>query len=117
MVEIKAKTHLIVIDVHNEYYIQWNGKIANTKPKFKDNKPIFIIVGGNGRTEVATVDMEYIKKCAKLMSKPRGRGAISSDTVRIFIKEENGEETLLGRLIHNRVKQFAPMYDTVGYTK
>lgn len=115
MVEVKAKTHLIVTDVHNEFYIEWTGKIADTNPKFKDGKPIFVVIGGEGRMEVNTTDMKRIEKCAKLMAHPRGRGAVSTDKVRIFIKEVDGKETLIGSLTHNRVKQYAPMYDVIGY--
>lgn len=118
MREIKAKTHLIVTDVHDEYYIDWCGKIADTKPKFQNGKPIFIIVGSkgsNGRIEVNTTDIKYIERCAKSLTIPRGRGAVTSDNVRIFIKEESGKEKLIGIVTHSRVKSFAPMYDMVGY--
>ena len=32
MQEVMLKTHLIVTDVHEEYFVDWCGKIANTKP-------------------------------------------------------------------------------------
>lgn len=35
MAEVLVKTHLIVTDVHEEYNINWCGKIINTKPKIK----------------------------------------------------------------------------------
>lgn len=115
MDEIKIKSHLICTDVHEEYFINWCGKLINTNPKFKNGKPIFIIVGGNGRTEVNTADMAYIEKCAKAMTKPKGRAAITTDTSRIYIKEVDGKETLMGILTHNHVKSYAPMYDKVGF--
>lgn len=118
MEERLVKTHLIITDVHEEYYIDWCGKIADTKPKFQNGKPIFIIVGSkgsNGRMELNTLDIKYVEKCAKSMTIPRGRGAVTSDSTRIFIKEENGKEKLIGIVTHSRVKTFAPMYDFVGY--
>ena len=115
MEEVLIKSHLIVTDIHSEYHIDWCGRIIDTKPQFKNGKPIFVIVGGNGRMELNTTDMTRVEKCAKLCTKPRGRSAVSTDTARIFIKEEDDSETLLGVVTHNRVKTFAPMYDKVGY--
>ena len=40
MEEVMLKTHLIITDIHNEYHIKWCGKIKDTKPKFKNGKPI-----------------------------------------------------------------------------
>lgn len=115
MEEVLIKSHLIVTDVHDEYHINWCGKIVDTKPKFKNDKPIFIIVGGNGRMELNTTDMARIEKCAKLCTQPKGRSAITTDIARIYIVEENDNEKLMGVLTHNHVKTFAPMYDRVGW--
>ena len=41
MEEVSIKTHLIVTEIHEEYHIDWCGKIMNANPKFKNNKPIF----------------------------------------------------------------------------
>lgn len=49
MQEVMLKTHLIVTDVHEEYFIEWTGSIANAKPKLKNNLPIFIIISPQGR--------------------------------------------------------------------
>lgn len=119
MEEVRIKTHLIITDIHNEYHIDWCGKIANTNPKFKNGKPVFIIVGskGNGRMEVNTTSMKEVEKCAKLMTNPRGRGSVTTDICRIFIKEENGKETLMGILTQNNIKSYAPMYDKVGFER
>ena len=111
MQEVMLKTHLIVTDVHEEYHIDWCGKIANTKPLFKDNKPIFIIIGSESRMELNTIDFKQIEECAKSMTHPRGRQAITTDIARIYIKEENGKETFLGEVIHNHVKKYQQMYD------
>ena len=115
MEEVLIKSHLIVTDVHDEYHIRWIGKILDAKPQFKNGKPIFIIVGGDGRMEINTTDMARVEKCAKMCTRPRGRSAVTTDTARIFIKEVDDNEKLVGILTHNHVKTFAPMYDKVGY--
>ena len=115
MEEVSIKTHLIVTDIHEEYHIDWCGKIMDANPKFKNNKPIFIIVGSQSRIELNTADMKKIEKCAKTMTNPKGRSGITTDTARIFIKENDGNEKLIGSLTHNHIKQYAPMYDKVGY--
>ena len=113
--ERMIKSHLIVTDVHNEYHIQWLGRMLDCKPQFKNGKPIFVVTGGGGRMELNTTDMARIEHCAKLCTQPRGRSATTTDTARIYIVEEDDNEKLLGILTHNHVKTFAPMYDAVGY--
>lgn len=115
MQEVMIKSHLIVTDVHEEYDINWCGRIVDAKPKFENGKPIFVVVGGRSRMELNTTDMARIEKCAKLCTRPRGRQAVTKDTARIFIVEEDGNEKLLGILTHKHVKTFAPMYDAVGW--
>lgn len=116
MREVAIKSHLIVQSIHDEYHMSWQGKIINTKPKFKDNKLMFAIVGGKGRMEINTLDMQEVERCAKLMTLPRGREAVTSDTARVYIIEEDDRETLMGLMTHNHVKKYAPMYDKVGYS-
>ena len=77
-----------VTDVHEEYNINWCGKIINTKPKIKNGKPIFAVIGSRGRIELNTTDMQRVEKCAKLLTAPKGRQAITSDTAHIYIIEE-----------------------------
>lgn len=115
MEEVFVKTHLIVTDVHEEYHIHWCGKILESKPKIINGKPIFIIVGSTGRMELNTADMTRIEKCAKLLTYPRGRASVTSDTARIYIQEVDNNEKLMGILTHNHIKEFAPMFDAVGY--
>ena len=115
MGEVKIFSHLIVRDVHEEYSIRWMGRMLDTKPQLKNGKPIFIIVGGGGRMELNTTDMARIEKCAKMCTQPRGRSAVTTDTARIYILEEDDNEKLMGVLTHDHVKEFAPMYDSVGY--
>lgn len=113
MEERLIKTHLIVTDIENNYYIKWIKTMRETRPMFQNNKFVFIVVGGNGRMEVNTNDMTRVEKCAKLVSYPKGRTAVTSDIVNILIKQEDESEVLIGQLIHNRVKTFAPMFDKV----
>ena len=114
MQEIKIKTHLIINSIHNEYHMNWCGKIFDAKPLLNENGlPIFVIVGSEGRVEVSTLNMNYLEDCAKRLTNPRGRSAISYDSAHIYIKEINGAEKLMGVLSHRRVKTFAPMYDRV----
>lgn len=113
--EVSIKTHLIVKNVYDEYDIRWCGSIVNTKPKFKNGKLVFAIVGGGYRTEINTTDMTEVERCAKRTTAPKGRGAISTDSARIFIVEEDDNEKLLGILTHNRIKEFGQMYDKVLY--
>ena len=114
MQEVMLKTHLIVTDVHDEYFVDWCGKIANTKPLFKNNMPVFAIVSSESRMEVNTIDMKRLEHCAKLITRPRGRKAVTTDVAHIYIKEEDGKETLIGRVIHNHVKKYQQMYDRFG---
>lgn len=114
MHEVKVKTHLIITDIHNEYHMNWCGKVLDTKPLLNDRGlPTFVVVGSKGRVEVNTVDMKYLEDCAKRLTNPRGRSAISSDSANVYIKETNGTERLMSVLFHKRVKTFAPMYDGV----
>lgn len=112
---VMIKSHLIITDIHSEYIIKWHGKIIDTKPLFKNDMPIFIIIGSESRIELNTCDMKQIEETAKSATRPRGRGAVSTDTARIYIKEVDGAETYIGSVIHNSVKTYAPMFDSVGY--
>ena len=115
MEERMVKTHLIVTDVHDEYHVEWCGKIIDTKPLFRNNKPIFILRSREARIEMNTLDMKSIERCAKRITNPRGRAAVATDKTKIYIREESGKETLIGVVTHNRIKTYAPMYDKVGY--
>ncbi|WP_440971941.1 hypothetical protein [Megamonas funiformis] len=115
MAEVLVKTHLVVTDVHEEYDINWCGRILDVKPKIKNNMPVFVVVSSRGRMEVNTTDMQRVERCAKLLTAPRGRQAVTTDTARIFIVEENENEALMGVLTHNHVKSYAPMFDKVDF--
>ena len=90
MQEVRIKTHLITTDIHSEFHINWCGKIAEANPYFnKEGLPIFIIISSAGRMEIPTVDMKYLEKCAKRFTYPKGRGAVSTDESKIYIKEKD----------------------------
>lgn len=111
MSEVMLKTHLICKDVHEEYSIKWCGKLTDVKPFIKNDLPVFILVGTDGRMELNTIDIKMIEKCAKSLSHPHGREAITSDCVSIYLLDENENEILMGRVFHNHVKQYQQMYD------
>ena len=117
MEEISIKTHLIITDIHDEYHMNWCGKIAESKPLLKNGLPLFIIIGTRGRIELNTVDMKQIERCAKFLTYPKGRSAVIVDTSRIYIKEVDDNDFLLGVMTHKNIKTFAPMHDKVGYMK
>jgi hypothetical protein len=114
MEEVMVKTHLIITDIHDEYHMNWCGKIVEAKPLLKNGLPLFIIIGTKGRLELNTIDMKHLERSAKLLTRPKGRSAITTDTARIYIKEIGGNEMLMGVLTHKNVKTFAPMFDKVG---
>lgn len=113
--QVPIKTHLIVTDVHEEYDINWCGKLFDAKPLMKDGLPVFVIIGDHRRIEICTLNMNRIEECAKKLTNPRGRQAVTSDSAEIYIKEENGNEKLLGVVTHYHIKRYAEMYDKVGY--
>ena len=115
MQEVMIKSHLIITDIHNEYHMDWCGRIADAKPMLKDGLPIFVIIGTRGRIELNTIDMKRIESAAKTLTYPKGKSAVSIDKARIYIKEEDGNDFLLGVMTHKNVKTFAPMFDKVGY--
>ena len=117
MEEILLKTHLIITDIHDEYHMKWCGKIADANPLLQNGLPVFIIIGTRGRIELNTLDINHIESAAKLLTYPKGRSAVSVDSSRIYIKEVDGHDFLLGIMTHKNIKTFAPMHDKVGFIK
>ena len=115
MQEVMVKTHLIITDIHDEYHMNWCGKLQGANPVLIDGLPLFVIIGSKGRVELNTIDMKRIERAAKSLTYPKGRSAVSIDTARVYLKEVNGNDLLMGVLTHKNVKTFAPMYDKVGY--
>lgn len=113
--EVAVKTHLIITDITQEYHVNWCGKILDTHPQLKDGKPVFIIVGSQGRMELNTIDIHQLEESAKHLTYPRGRGAVTSDASRIYIKEANGSEKLMAIVTHKQIKTYSAMFDKVGY--
>jgi len=109
--EVKLKTHLIITDINDEYFVKWCGKLLDAKPLLKNGLPIFTIVGSCGRVELNTIDITLIERCAKRLSHPRGRSAFTTDSTCIYLQEEDGTEKLMGTVLHNRIKKYQPMYD------
>ena len=108
----KIKTHLIVSDVHEEYHIDWCGKLASCKPLLKNGMPVFIIISSQGRVEMNTCNIQEVENCAKRFNYPRGRQSITTDVARIYLQEEDGSQKLLGKVVHNHIKQFQQMFDS-----
>ena len=114
MHETLVKTHLIITDIHEEYYVNWCGSIANTQPIIENGKPIFVISNRTmGQVEVNTTDMKYLEDIAKRMTAPKGRASVTTDNDNIYIKQIDGSKKLLGVVVHDHIKNFAPMYDKV----
>ena len=115
MQEVSVKTHLIITDIHDEYEMNWCGKIIGANPLLKDGLPVFAVIGSKGRTELNTIDMNRIERAAKSLTRASGKSSVSIDTARVYLKEVDGTETLMGVLTHKNIKTFAPMFDKVGY--
>lgn len=115
MEERMVKTHLIITDIHEEYSIEWCGRIIDTKPLLRDGFPVFVLVSSVSRVELNTANMQRLEDCAKHITNPRGRSAVTTDRTRIYIREVNNKETLIGVVTHNRVKSYAPMFDKIEY--
>ena len=113
--EVELKTHLIVTDVHEEYFVKWCGKLIDVKPLLKNGLPIFVLIGNQGRLELNTIDIQYIEKCAKKFCRAHGREAITSDVVDIYILDEDENQHLMAHVLHNHVKQYQQMYDKFEY--
>lgn len=115
MGEKMLKTHLIITDIRDEYRINWCGKLIDVQPVLKNGMPIFILISSTSRVEMNTINMKQIEDCAKKITYPRGREAITTDKTYIYIQEVSGKNHLMGVVTHNRIKSYAPMYDKFEY--
>lgn len=112
---VKINTHPIVVGIHEEYHIDWCGRIIDTHPKIENDKPIFFIRGNKGSIELNTIDMEFIERTAKDLTYPRGRASVTDDKAYIYIIEENNNKKLLGIVTHTHIKEYNQMYDEFEY--
>lgn len=115
MDEISIKTHLIITDIHEEYNIDWCGKLFGANPEMKNEKPIFILISSDSRIELNTWDMKEIERVGKLIAKPKGKEAVTEDKTRVYLKELNEKERLMCIITRRKIKTFAPMHDKVGW--
>ena len=76
MEEILVKTHLIITDIHDEYHMNWCGKIANAKPLLKDGLPQFIIIGSTGIYEL---DLEGLSEITHISFDPSSIESINKN--------------------------------------
>ena len=106
-----VKTHLIVTDQYEDYTVKWCGRLLDCKPLLKNGLPIFVIITNNGRMEMNTIDLSEVERQAKKFTYPRGRGSVTTDKGFIYVKEDGGREKLLGVVVHNHIRKYAPMYD------
>ena len=108
---VQINTHPIVREVHEEYHIDWCGRIIDTKPKIRNSKPVFFIRGGKGCMELNTADIEDVERTAKVLTYPHGRASITTDKAYIYIVEQDNKKTLLGTVTHNHIKEYQRMFD------
>lgn len=108
-----VKTHLIVTDQYDNYTVKWTGRLMEADIEFKNNLPVFVIISNNGRIEMNTLDIGSVEKQAKKFTCPKGRGALTTDKGFIYVKERGGKEKLLGCVVHNHIRKYAPMFDEV----
>ncbi len=105
------KTHLIVTGQWEEYDIKWCGRLLDVNPILKNGMPIFVIIANGGRMELNTIDLAAVENAAKKFTCPKGRGSVTTDKGFIYVKAQGGEEKLLGVVVHNHIRKYAPMYD------
>ena len=106
-----VKTHLIVTGQYEEYTVKWTGRLMDCNPVLKNGMPIFVIIANNGRIEMNTIDLAAVELQAKKFTCPKGRGTVTTDKGFIYIKEVNGNEKVLGVVIHDHIRKYAQMYD------
>lgn len=117
---VMMKTHLIVTDKWDDFYVEQYPTFPRLKDlnvKLFDGKPCFVITtknGAHGRIEIPTFDYNYIIKQAIKDTMPRGRSAITKDEAYIWVKTADKGEVQIAKIRHVYNKKFAPMYDPVA---
>lgn len=112
---VKINTHPIVVGSHEEYDIDWCGKIIDTHPKMENGMPVFFIRGSEGGMEINTLDMKMLEHIAQKMTSPCGRGSVVTDRAYIYIVEEDEKKTLLGIVTHSHIREYRRMFDEFEY--
>ncbi len=109
-----VKTHLIVTEQNDDYRVKWVKKLIDLYPIIDSygNFTFNIVVDGH-RVEIKTHDMNYLIERAKKNTRPKGRGALTTDEAKIYIKEQSGKETLVAIVTHIHTRKYAPMYDEI----
>jgi hypothetical protein len=109
-----VKTHLIITNQYDKYNIKYVGKLIDADPELNQKGiPTFILISNKGRMEIETLDINYVETIAKNFAYPRGRGAVTSDKTRIYIKEKDNKEKLLTIVEKIHIRKYAPMFDEV----
>ena len=111
--ETKIKAHLIVTDIHEEYFVNWCGKLFDAKPVLKNEKPVFVIISSEKRIELNTSNITEVERAAKAITTPHGRAARTTDKAYVYLKEVGDKERLVCIVTHDHVKKYAPMFDKV----
>ena len=108
-----VKTHLIVTGQSDNFKTEWKKSILSIeKPILTDGLLNYVIVTKEKRVEMKELDPMKVEKCAKKLTWPRGRGALTTDLAKIYVKTERGEE-LIGIVTHNHIRDYAPMFDEI----
>lgn len=112
---VKINTHPIVVGAHEEYSINWCGRIMDTHPRMENGMPVFFVRGSEGSIELNTIDMKTVERIARKLTNPCGRESVTADKAYIYIVEEDGNRVLLGDVTHRHVKEYRQMYDKFEY--
>lgn len=108
------KTHLITIDQWDEYEVKWHKSLASINPVLnKDGLPTFILKTLDGRFEFTTLDIKYIVRQAKRLTKVKGREAVTIGRTFICVKTGNTSDIQLGTVYRKHTRKYAPMFDDV----
>ena len=112
---VKINTHPIVVGTHEEYDIEWCGKIVDTCPKIENNMPVFFIKSSQGGMEINTNNIKTVEYVAQNLTSPHGKDSITVDKSYIKKKKKNNNKVLLGIITHRHIKEYRQMYDEFEY--
>jgi len=105
----------IITHTDDGFNVKWFKKLQDMKPKLNaKGLPTFVLISSIGRSEIATMNMPYLENQAKKFTQPKGKGKLSTDVCRIYIKQEDGEEVLMGSVTHDVVRHYRKTYGGGG---